>query len=203
MRTTQLFVEILITGFGGIAWILIFICSICGINLDHILNYNYSTFYIIPVTGFAYVLGILIDRLGYQLFVKYEKKNIPIVFKNCADYPKDKKGITYAKPIITYIMHKSKHLNDQMIYNRTRLRLTRSWTLNFFFIALSLLTYYLTQDNRNSEIFMVLSILTIVLCIYSFFIWKILAKDYYKNIKSSYDLLKEGKWISKEDIVNN
>ncbi len=91
MTTTQLFVELLITGFGALVWIIIFICSICGINLEQILNYNYSTFFIVPATGFAYVLGILIDRLGYQLFIKYEKRNIPIVFKNSADYPKDKK----------------------------------------------------------------------------------------------------------------
>lgn len=203
MSTTQLFVELLITGFGGLVWLVIFICSICGINMEQVFNYNYSTFFIIPVSGFAYVLGILIDRLGYQLFIKYEKRNIPIVFENSADYPKDKTGITYAEPIITYIMHKSKHLENQMMYNRTRLRLSRSWILNFFFIAIALFCYYLTQDNGNCEIFIVLSVLTLVLCIYAFFIWKTLARDYFKNIKTSYDLLKEGMWIGKEDIESN
>ncbi len=97
-------------------------------------------------------------------------------------------------------MHNSKHLKDQMMYNRTRLRLSRSWILNFFFIAIALLSYYLTQDNGNCKVFIVLSALTFVLCFYAFFIWRTLARDYFKNIKSSYDLLKEGKWISKEDI---
>jgi len=200
MNTTQVFVELLITGFGGLAWIAIFICAICGIDIKFIFDQNYSTFFIVPVSGLAYVIGILIDRLGYRIFINSEKKNIPEVFVSRAEneYPK-KDGKIHPESVIAFITHGSAHMKEQMMYNRTRLRLCRSWILNFLLISVSLLIYNLLHFANDPKITWALSFLALMFCLIAFFVWKTLARDYYVNIKSNFDLLKEGKWVDRKD----
>ena len=192
MSTTQVFVELLITGFGGLIWIILFVCELCGFNISAVLFGDYPTILIFPISGIAYIIGILVDRIGYQIFIKHEKKHIPGVFQQDNEkvgYPMTE-GEIYVELMIAYIMQNSEQLKAQIDYNRTRLRLCRSWILNFGLIFLSLVLPAVASGGVDQRLFVVFSILSLLLGVASFTIWKKLAKDYYVNIKTSYDVLK-------------
>lgn len=193
MSTTQVFVELLIDGFGVLIWLTILICSACGISTEELMGYDYPAILIIPLSGIAYVLGILIDRVGYQIFDRYEKKNIPVVFteneKYNENYPRNEKGEIHIKSIISYIEENSKNLRSQINYNRTRLRLCRSWILNFFCISASLTLAFVNGNPGKTYPTILFMALSAILCVLSFIVWKTLAKDYYKNIRSGYGVL--------------
>ena len=73
MKTTHIFVELLITGFGVVIWLVMAIAALLGLNLNDILSkVDIVTF--APIAGLAYVFGIIVDRIGYELFsIKSDK----------------------------------------------------------------------------------------------------------------------------------
>ncbi|ASB47738.1 hypothetical protein [Alkalitalea saponilacus] len=201
MTTTQIFIELLITGIGGVTWIIAFICAFCGLDLENIIFKDFSSSSLILLAVFAYVLGIMIDRLGYHFFIGFEEKKISKVFPNDNKYPNEKdfgkkRDIIYPKPMITYIISCSSNLEEQIVYNRTRLRLCRSWIINFFFLFFSFLTYYLMMQT-TAPYFLYVFHFSFLFFVLSLWIWNRLSEDYYKNIKSSFDILQEEKWLDK------
>src|SRR6185436_18338089 len=73
--------------------------------------------------GIAYVLGILVDRAAFALFHPLERRHRERVFG---------KDVT---PSVSerekYVLVTSLPLREQILYNRSRLRICRSWILNF------------------------------------------------------------------------
>ncbi|TMU57632.1 hypothetical protein FGG15_08810 [Flagellimonas algicola] len=184
MSTTQIFIELLITGFGGLIWIVLIVLAAGGLEIDLILAGEHSSIILFPLAGIAYILGILIDRIGYQLFNKPEKKQMQKVFKN-----EEKLG--KVKHMAKFIMLKSERLSGEIDYNRSRLRLCRSWVINFFCISVALLLYIFLNSVTNSKFFIILSISCLILSIISAIVWRKLTRDYYINIASSYNHLKK------------
>jgi hypothetical protein len=74
MNTTQLFAELLITGTGVVIWLGFLIASGLRLSIQDITS-NMSVLTLAPVIGIAYVLGIIVDRIGYDLFSGLEARN--------------------------------------------------------------------------------------------------------------------------------
>lgn len=193
MSTTQVFVELLITGFGGLIWMTIMVGVLCGLSLETIFTRTYPAFFILPISGIAYIVGILIDRIGYQVFMRLENRigyrtfNAP---ENNEDKPK-KEAEAYLRPAITLVMHHSGQLKEKINYTRTRLRLCRSWIVNFSCIGLALALALLAGRDEKQNIILALLFLSLFLSLASYFVWKRLALDYYIDIKTSYQMLKK------------
>lgn len=184
MTTTQVFIELLITGFGSLVWIILFFLGINGLEFEMFLEKEISNVFLLPITGFAYIIGIIIDRIGFQIFKNKERKNINKVFSE----NEDRSSIQLK---VVFIIQKSDHLKSAIDYNRSRLRLSRSWIINFLMISISLILYLILNSDENTSIIFSLLGINIVFCILSFYTWSKLSKDYYKNIKSSFESLKK------------
>lgn len=194
MKTTILFAELLITGIGGVAWIAILIVSLSEIpvSLDVLNN---SSHLLLPFLGIAYIIGTLIDRIGYQVFNRWDQRSKGKVFTAANSFPalrvKGKKQVD-VKRIRTEINMHCEHLAKEIEYNRSRLRLCRSWILNFFFLFVALLVRFCLAPKTRQELIVYLA-LFLILSFVSLLVWKTLTRDFYKNLKSSYEVLKRMK----------
>lgn len=192
MSTTQVFVELLITGFGGLIWMAMLVGVLCGLSPEDLLTRDYPAFLLFPVSGIAYIIGILIDRISYQAFIGLENR---IGYRTFASHGKDgdkpgKNAEADVGPVIRLVMHHSGQLKDKIHYTRTRLRLCRSWIVNFSLICLSLALALFSGLDEHQNLLLALLFLSLLLSVACYFVWKRLAIDYYIDIKSSYDLLK-------------
>jgi hypothetical protein len=89
-----------------------------------------------------------------------------------------------------FILTNSEELNFQIKYNRSRLRICRSWVINFFLIAVASAVWAYTW---KPSALVLLPLLSLFLASISFLAWFKLSKDYYTNIQASYTYLIEDK----------
>lgn len=187
MATTQLFVELLINGFGVVVWLVFLFGLVFNLPLDAILFPN--TALVFPaVLAIAYVLGIVIDRAGRGLFRPLDFRNRDEVFGISPDPP------AYDREL--YIWDNSQPLKDHAIYIRSRLRVCRSWVINFALIATFSLGWSWKVKMLALSKALVFSILCLLFSFVTFLVWKKLSKDYYQNIKSSYEFLRRNEGVN-------
>lgn len=137
MSTTHLFVELLIVGLGVVIWIALFVAGITEVQFEKsILDIKLSLWP--PLIAFAYVFGILLDRVTYSVFNR-DKNQIKnnILSDN---------GNPQAAIIEKIVMESSEVLNHMIHYNRNRLRICRSWFVNFLLIGV---TFFVWQYRVN------------------------------------------------------
>jgi hypothetical protein len=133
MKTTELFVELVVVGFGALLWIPLTLLSIFGYSWipsgvwDISLTQALAIIAIVPVLVITYVFGILIDRLGDLVFDPFDAKIRQEYFTE----PEHQRART-----IIYVQSES--LSTWFHYVRSRLRICRGWALNSLFCALSL-----------------------------------------------------------------
>lgn len=182
MATTQLFVELLIIGFGGIIWLSLLIVGVFKGTIND-FSFLSSPIYVFPIGGFAYVLGIVTDRIAYGIFRPLEKRNEKGIFKN-------NNGLT-AEEHVYQLNTYSEELKSKISYNRSRLRVVRSWTLNFVLIALALVFLRFRLPKFPFEIFYYLLTLLVILILVTYIVWNELSKDYFNCLKSSFKFLSQ------------
>ena len=254
MATTQLFVELLITGVGALIWLLFILAAV--FNLHYSPEWiNIKPLHIPPLIILIYVLGISIDRLCYSIFSGLNRQNIAHyidrdinsklkneynsigniyvlcaminrifhrifskndkeneasvngsakngkfegVYKRCKETRENyEKWIIYCETILDdledYILESSKTLGSKIYYNQNRLAICRSWTVNFFMIAITFFIWNLRIDFISTLHALFLSLLLMALAVLSFFAWNSFSKDNCKNILQSYHSLKSMK----------
>lgn len=183
MTTTHLIVELLIIGFGAVVWLVLLAASIFNYTFQNILP-NINSAILPPIIGISYVLGVIIDRIAYSLFARLDRKN------------KDKIITSDNWPEIYFIerhvINNSEAFKNQILYNRSRLRICRSWIINFTLIAITFAIWAYKVINLVPIVILIFSLLCISLSVLTFFVWYKLSEDHYKNLKESYGYLKEG-----------
>ena len=126
MGTTQLFVELLIIGFGVFIWLVLLIAAVMRYSFYN-AGINTNAFTLAPILAISYILGIVVDRIAYSVFLKganrIRDEIIPSQNSKSADYME------------CFILNHSKILGEKIEYNRSRRRVARSWAINFFLIA--------------------------------------------------------------------
>ena len=135
MNTTDLFVELIITGIGALAWLILLFFSAFGVSSIEV-DKLVSVPVLIPLLSLAYVLGIVIDRVSDSLFENlWGKKLFGQFYKNRTDYFDDR----------TYIYVHAAKLADLMEYGRSRMRICRGSALNAVLLLVSLNLFTWTQ----------------------------------------------------------
>lgn len=177
MNTTALFVELLVIGLGVTIWLVLLIAAVFGYTFSNLAS-NVSIFALAPIFGIAYLLGIVVDRIAYELFRGLEKRIRNRIIPGSGASPTSDRE--------RFVLTNSEVLRDQIIYNRSRLRLCRSWIINFILIALSSAIWGYAVEQYNS---FVLTLLGVTFALLTFWTWRKLSEDYYTNVKESYEYL--------------
>lgn len=192
MKTTELFVELIVIGYGVIIWLIFLIMSIFGyswLNLDYIN----SAQILLPSLIGAYVLGILIDRISDWIFRKWEKnirQNKLKNLKNC--YP----DFDYQRAR-TIVYDQSESLRSWFYYGRSRVRICRGWAINFFLMLINVnffISFQCRNGNYNISIFITL-IFTLL--------WSITVFSWYRLTSSEYERLSQEHASITNDITEN
>ncbi len=180
MTTPQLFVELLIIGVGVAIWLVLLISSIFGYHFYFTIQ-KVNIPFLTAIVGVAYVLGIVIDRIAYSLFYFIEKRNKIKVFGKSPDPNLGDRE--------RYILVNSEALRQQIIYNRSRIRICRSWILNYGLIGIFFTTWSIRTKPFAFYKSVVILLLITMFCLLSMIVFHRLSRDHYNNIKASYEFL--------------
>lgn len=123
MTTTHLFVELLVIGFGALAWLAILGAAVFGYDFTPLLRGNQSWVTLLPLLSLVYVLGILIDRMADWAFDRlgFDARH------RKAHFGEDRDAYFAARR--TLVVH-GPALWEHLEYGRSRLRICRGWALN-------------------------------------------------------------------------
>lgn len=181
MATTQLFVELLIIGVGVAIWLAFLLATVLRLRWgDPIPDITVPHF--TALLGVAYVLGILVDRGAYTLFRPIEARHRKRVFRDDPAPSVDDRE--------RFILVNSSSLREQILYNRSRLRICRSWILNFALIGAFAGIWAIQQRTWAIALF---SLGALVLSLLTAYTAHTLARDHYNNIRFSYEFLVRNK----------
>ena len=140
MTTTHLFVELLVIGFGALAWVVILAAAIFGYDLTSLKDSLSSWESLIPALSLIYVFGILTDRVADWIFEAFwGKRHLRKVYKTDSkeQYYKHRRLLVIEGPELWHFIE----------YGRSRLRICRGWTLNSFLLLLAV-TFYAMQEPK-------------------------------------------------------
>lgn len=184
MNTTELFVEIIVIGVGVDLWLGLLILTFFGSSWIPWEQFA-SIVSLVPFLAVTYVLGITIDRLADQIYSRWDKKLRSYKFISNAEYHQARTA-TYT------------HASDKVInlfeYGRSRLRISRSWSLNFALIAIFTSTFiWFNFPSLAAELKMKIIIISIFifgnLCVLNVLAWKKLATNDYKRLVEMQDFI--------------
>ncbi|MEO0458002.1 MAG: hypothetical protein AAF152_15680 [Cyanobacteria bacterium P01_A01_bin.114] len=176
MNTTDLFVELIVIGVGGIIWVAILVLGIFGYDWVP-FNQVLSLPSLLPILAITYIFGIVTDRLADELFDKIWKPALAqrVYAKDGDDYD-DRR----------YIYLRSERLANLLEYGRSRLRICRGWTLNTLLILISLNLFIQRQVTASSTkltMFVFSNVFLILLTYGLWFSWRQLALADYRKVK--------------------
>lgn len=182
MATTLLFVELLVIGLGAALWSALLLGSVVGLpqNVPSALIGNPAV--IAALLAVSYVLGIIVDRAAYSIFRRIEdsvRRKVLGNDQNPSIEDRESSVLLVTSP-----------LRDQIVYNRSRLRICRSWILNFALIGIFSGIWVVRQGQWTNA---VVSIAGFVLSVLAAGAAWSLAKDHYRNIGHSYEFLERNK----------
>jgi hypothetical protein len=183
MSTTNLFVELLVTGFGALIWMSLTVISFFGwewIPLSTVL----SAEGIAPIFAITYLLGIVTDRVSDVLFEHFFTRSLREKhFPNSHDYHEAR----------LTVITKSDRLAALHEYARSRLRICRGWTLNFCFIAISTNVFIWSQRQSLTSP-LLLSVFITLFCVFltvgCWFTWSRLTATEYIRLKDQCKFLR-------------
>jgi hypothetical protein len=187
MTTTVIFAEIIIIGLQASIWITLVLINLFGtkwININ-ILK-GWESLLTVFVLGIVYTLGIVVDRTSDSIFHSFDKKLRKKFISN--------KHLSVSEMRLR-IMLKSESIAKFLEYIRSRLRIARSTSLNFFFITITSVIFLVKQSEVNgNNIFSIVLLVAsggIVLMTFLGFIWVRITKTYYKRLDQAYKMMYE------------
>ena len=177
MTTTQLFVELLIIGIGAAIWVAFLLAAIFRVPWGSTPP-ELNAAHLAALTGVAYVIGIVVDRLAWSAFRSVENRHRDRVFRTDQDPSvEDRERL---------VLEGSANLHQQIVYNRSRLRICRSWILNFALIGVCAGAWAIQQRAGTIAL---LALAGLLLACLTAVTANLLARDHYRNIRQSYDFL--------------
>lgn len=180
MTTTHLFAELLVIGIGVAIWLTLLIAGLLGHPLPRELP-DLGGALLVPLLGTAYVLGIVVDRLAYSLLGPLDRRSAAVVLA----------GLPDRAEVARAVLAHSDRLALEVDYNRSRLRICRSWSLNFALIGLSLLFWNGRAGAFPTARALAGAGVAFLFCVLCTAVFYALSRDYYKNLRSSYEFLTE------------
>jgi hypothetical protein len=140
MNTTNLFVELVVIGVGTLLALMLTIMSIFGYGWISWEKVTSSTM-LIPLLSITYLLGIVIDRLADSFFDNWNKKLRLKIFTTNEEYHQ----------ALTYVYnYASERIVSLFLYGRSRLRISRAWSFNCIFLAITISIFVWTRLSQIS-----------------------------------------------------
>lgn len=185
VNTTNLFVELVVIGVGATLWLTLLMFSVFGykwVPWDKVT----SASMLIPLLSITYVLGIIMDRLADQLYVRWDGK------LRKKEFPSD--GEYYSARTYVY-----SHATDRIIalfeYGRSRLRISRAWSINCSFLSIGIPLFFWTrfpQMQSSTRIGIVAFSVAIfgLGAMATWFAWKKLALNDYRRLAETNTFLR-------------
>jgi len=181
VKTTELFVEIVVIGYGCV---LLLLCILL-ITDNSIVSIKevFSPHYIALMLVMSYVSGILWDRFSDFLFKEPESMVRRSISKTY-DYPGFESKYQNMR---TVLYDESETLKTWAYYGRSRLRICRSWAILFFiFSIITPITLY-NSNIIDSNIYIISVLLCIIGSALSILSWYRLAKAEYSRLITEYN----------------
>ncbi len=142
MRTTALFVELLVIGVGAYAWVGLVVALIFGLSTGALWQVAGSLPWAVPALGVIYLLGILTDRLADKVFALFwadrERRK---EFESAEDYYRARDSVTAA----------SERFSELFEYSRSRQRICRGWALNSLLLWIAALALLLARSPLSGD----------------------------------------------------
>ncbi|MBD2466032.1 hypothetical protein H6G89_34160 [Oscillatoria sp. FACHB-1407] len=202
MSTTSLFVELIVSGIGTVAWLILLVFSVFGYSW--ILGQKLTDLLtLIPFLALVYVLGIITDHLAHHLYKKvFRKFFCDLNKKFCeqeldqhSNYETIKNKNEYVESVKVYVYtHASENTMERFEYDRSRLRIARAWGMNFVFLTVSILIFAWTRLPQVAVSTKVeISIFSIIFCglgaVFAFYTWRDLTIWEYDQLRRISNIL--------------
>lgn len=148
MKTTNLFVELVVVGTGAALFVALLFYTFFG---DHLLfGQALSSLAkpddlasIIPVLSFIYVLGIVTDKIAYRIFKGKEDSLRKKIFGDDGYYKKRHS---------LYTSENTTQAIEAFEYGRSKVRICRGWTVNSVLLILALICFMIFRHGFDSMI---------------------------------------------------
>jgi len=183
MTSTAIFAEILVVGLQAMVWLVLlglFIADLNGLQVRSLVAglsglKDWAALITTFVLGFAYTLGIIVDRLADSILSSIEKK-LSTQKKHSVSIPVKRLKVMKTAPEITKFLE----------YIRSRMRIARSTSLN-----LLLTTTIAALMARRLSGFWILTIVGtgLALVIISAYVSRRISRTYDKRLSQAYDLV--------------
>ena len=190
MTSTAIFAEILVVGLQATVWVALLCLLIADLNGVHVGGITarlgalkeWATLITTFVIGFAYTLGIIVDRIADSLW-----SWINDALRSEAGEANKKPGPSVPKKRLQ-IMSRDEGLTKFLEYVRSRMRIARSTSLNLVLIMITA-----TLLARHSGWLWVLMIIGSgsVLVIISAYVSRRIGKTYDKRLNQAYKLVED------------
>lgn len=131
MNTTNLFVELLVIGFGAAIWLALLLAAIFGLALPPAAL---STEVLVLATPLVYLLGIVVDRAADRVFETLWEEDLLRAKTSGEPFVGDEDYFRRRR----YVLNHSEALAKELQYDRSRLRICRGWALNAAVAAVAL-----------------------------------------------------------------
>ncbi len=176
MSTTNLVVELMVTGVGSVGVFVFAALAIFGyekLDAKDLLSFQS----LIPMLAVTYVLGIVTDRVADAMFGLRWSKNV-----RKAHFPNDDAYHTDRRTILTG----SDQLTAIMKYGRSRIRVMRGWTINSFLLGVFGALFALIRcDEIRYRLALFSFISGILLSVGCWYAWYVLSNSEYRKIKEA------------------
>ncbi|MBA3354596.1 MAG: hypothetical protein H0U18_01400 [Pyrinomonadaceae bacterium] len=153
MKTTNLFVELVVVGTGATLFVVLLLFTLFGAQpwLYQWISKSDDVASIIPVLSLIYVLGIVVDKLAYRLFKNTEDHLRSNMFKVESTEPDKLKGYYDARHHL-YTSPNTTAAIEAFEFGRSKIRICRGWTVNSVLIILALNFFMIFRSGWDSRI---------------------------------------------------
>ncbi|MDZ7289761.1 MAG: hypothetical protein ONB44_06965 [candidate division KSB1 bacterium] len=184
MSTTNVFAELLIIGIETLAWIALLIFSLFGYQWIDFSIFN-NLVVAVPLAATAYVLGIIMDRVSDTLLSNADHA----IRRNVLG---EEVAQSFSQ-LRSYILAKSPYLSNDLDYFRSRLRIMRSSTINFAFMAITGAAFVLTRVHAtiSTKFWAAVTafLIGVLFSSLSYYAWSISSITYYLRLRTAFALL--------------
>lgn len=177
MSTTAVIVELLIIGLFTSLWIFLLCLRFSGFEVDALKTHisqasDWSAFLTVIAVAVLYQLGLLMNAVSYRVTRKLASQVIRDEIMP---------GVNYEFVRATVYQKGSSDLLRDLGLYLSFVRLARSGILNFVLIAITL--------SLLGGRLIVFGIISFVLSIFTFFVWRSVFNTYYKRMKFAYQVI--------------
>ncbi len=152
MKTTSLFVELVVVGTGAALFVVLLLFTFYGAQpwLYQGISKSDDVASIIPVLSLIYVLGIVVDKVAYRLFKNNEDHLRSNKFRVESTEPDKLKGYYDARHHL-YTSPNSTAAIEAFEFGRSKIRICRGWTVNSVLIILALIGFMIFRRGWDSR----------------------------------------------------